>query len=47
MIPKLEESFEVLQDGARSVVIVGRLGPGDLRRAVEEPGSVGTVLVEG
>jgi acetylglutamate kinase len=46
MIPKLEESFEVLQDGARSVVIVGRLAPGDLRRAVEEPGSVGTVLVE-
>ena len=47
MIPKLEESFEVLKDGARSVVIVGRLAPGDLRRAVEEPGSVGTVLVEG
>jgi acetylglutamate kinase len=47
MIPKLEESFAVLQDGARSVVIVGRLAPGDLRRAVEEPGSVGTVLVEG
>ena len=42
-IPKLEESFEVLKDGARSVVIVGRLA-GDLRRAVEEPGSVGTVL---
>jgi hypothetical protein len=28
------------------VVIVGRLGEGDLRRAVEEPGSAGTVLVE-
>jgi acetylglutamate kinase len=47
MIPKLEESFEVLKDGARSVVIVGHVAPGDLRRAVEEPGSVGTVLVEG
>jgi len=45
MIPKLEESFEVLAEGARSVVIVGRLSPGDLTRAVLEPGSVGTVLV--
>ncbi len=44
MIPKLEESFAVLAGGARSVVIVGRLGPGDLERAVVEPGSVGTVL---
>jgi acetylglutamate kinase len=44
MIPKLEESFAVLAGGARSVVIVGRLGPGDLERAVLEPGSVGTVL---
>ena len=46
MIPQLEESFEVLKDGARSVVIVGHVSPGDLRRAAEEPGSVGTVLVE-
>jgi acetylglutamate kinase len=45
MIHKLEESFEVLKEGARSVVIVGRLGDGDLRRAVLEPGSVGTALV--
>ena len=44
MIPKLEESFAVLAGGARSVVVVGQLGPGDLRRAVLEPGSVGTVL---
>ncbi len=44
MIPKLEESFGVLAGGARSVVIVGKLGPGDLLRAVTEPGSVGTVL---
>lgn len=44
MIPKLEESFAVLEGGARSVVVVGKLGPGDLRRAVLEPGAVGTVL---
>jgi acetylglutamate kinase len=44
MIPKLEESFRVLAGGARSVVVVGDLGPGDLRRAVLDPGSVGTVL---
>ena len=45
MIPKLEESFEVLRGGARSVVIVGRLADGDLLRAVTEPGAAGTVLV--
>jgi acetylglutamate kinase len=44
MIPKLEEGFGVIAAGARSVVIVGQLGPGDLLRAVTEPGSVGTVL---
>jgi acetylglutamate kinase len=44
MIPKLEESFEVLAGGARSVVIVGKLAPGELERAVLQPGSVGTVL---
>jgi acetylglutamate kinase len=47
MIPKLEESFAVLAGGARSVVIVGKLAPGDLERAVLEPGSVGTVLQGG
>ena len=45
MIPKLEESFAVLQGGARSVVVLGQLAPGDLGRAVLDPGSVGTVLV--
>jgi len=45
MIPKLQESFDVLKGGARSVVIIGRLAPDDLRRAVVEPGSAGTVLV--
>jgi acetylglutamate kinase len=45
MIPKLEESFAAIAEGVRSVHIVGKLGPGDLARAVNEPGSVGTVLV--
>jgi acetylglutamate kinase len=44
MIPKLEESFAVLEGGARSVVIVGKLAEGDLVRAVLEPGAAGTVL---
>ncbi len=47
MIPKLEESFDVLAGGAKSVVIVGKLGEGDLVRAVLDPGSAGTVLVAG
>jgi acetylglutamate kinase len=47
MIPKLEESFAVLAGGAKSVVIVGKLGPGDLARAVLQPGSAGTVLEAG
>jgi len=45
MIPKLEESFAAITEGVRAVHIVGRLSPGDLARAVNEPGSVGTVLV--
>ena len=45
MIPKLEESFDVLRGGAKSVVIVGKLGDGDLARAILDPGSAGTVLV--
>jgi acetylglutamate kinase len=47
MIPKLEESFAVLAGGAKSVVILGKLAPGDLARAVLQPGSAGTVLVPG
>jgi acetylglutamate kinase len=45
MIPKLEESFAAIASGVRSVLIVGKLGRGDLARAVIDPGSVGTVLV--
>jgi acetylglutamate kinase len=44
MIPKIEESFAAIADGVKAVYIVGKLGPGDLARAVREPGSVGTVL---
>ncbi|MFO0762519.1 MAG: acetylglutamate kinase [Byssovorax sp.] len=47
MIPKLEESFAALADGVKRIHIVGRLGPGDLRREAASPGSVGTVLVAG
>lgn len=45
MIPKLEESFAAIATGVNAVHIVGRLAEGQLARAVNEPGSVGTVLV--
>jgi acetylglutamate kinase len=45
MIPKLEESFDAIAEGVSAIHIVGRLSPGQLMREVEEPGSVGTVLV--
>ena len=45
MIPKLEESFAAIEAGAKQVHIVGKLGPEDLFREVDAPGSVGTVLV--
>jgi acetylglutamate kinase len=44
MIPKLTEGFAALEQGVRAVLIVGKLAPGDLVRALEDPGSVGTVL---
>jgi acetylglutamate kinase len=44
MIPKLEESFQALEAGVREIHIVGKLKEGDLLRASEAPGSVGTVL---
>jgi acetylglutamate kinase len=37
----------VLRSGAKSVVIVGKLGEGDLVRAILAPGAAGTVLVSG
>lgn len=44
MIPKLEESFEALQNGVGQIHVLGHLAEGDLVRAIEEPGSVGTAL---
>jgi acetylglutamate kinase len=45
MLPKLEEAFAALRMGVAAVHVVGRLGAGDLARAVESPGSIGTVLI--
>ena len=45
MIPKLEEAIAVVDQGVSSIHILGKLGAGDLVRAVREPGSVGTTLV--
>jgi acetylglutamate kinase len=48
MIPKLEESLAVLDSGrVGSIHIVGELGAGDLQRAVDQPGSIGTTLARG
>ena len=44
MIPKLTEGFAAIERGVESVLVVGKLGAGDLLRAVTAPGSVGTVL---
>lgn len=45
MIPKLEEAMAVVNQGVGAIHILGKLGAGDLVRAVREPGSVGTTLV--
>ena len=47
MIPKLEEAIAVVTGGVGAIHILGRLAAGDLRRAAEEPGAVGTTLVSG
>jgi acetylglutamate kinase len=44
MIPKLTEGFAALDQGVRSVLVIGKLGAGDLTRAVTNPASLGTVL---
>lgn len=46
MIPKLEESLEAVSRGVREVQIIGKLQPGDLARAVRQPGSVGTAVTQ-
>jgi len=45
MIPKVEEALAALEAGVRAVHIASGLEPGAWRREVQEPGSVGTVLV--
>lgn len=45
MIPKIDESLRLLETGrVDRVHIVGDLSPGDLVRALDEPGAVGTAL---
>jgi len=45
MIAKLEEAMAVVDQGVGAIHILGKLGAGDLVRAVREPGSVGTTIV--
>ncbi len=45
MIPKLEEAMAVIDQGVGAIHILGKLGAGDLVRAVRQPGSVGTTLL--
>jgi acetylglutamate kinase len=45
MIAKLEEAMAVIDQGVGAIHILGKLGPGDLVRAVREPGAVGTTLI--
>ena len=46
MIPKLDESIRVLEDGSVAAIhIVGDLEAGDLQREMHTPGSVGTALL--
>lgn len=44
MIPKLEESMATLAEGVGEIQILGKLRRGDLVRAVETPGEIGTAL---
>ena len=44
MIAKLEEAMAVIDQGVGAIHILGKLAPGDLVRAVREPGSAGTTL---
>jgi len=45
MTTKLEEAMAVIDQGVGAIHILGKLAPGDLVRAVREPGSVGTTLI--
>jgi acetylglutamate kinase len=45
MIPKIEEAFATIEAGVSRVLIAGQLEAGELKQALDEPGSVGTTLV--
>lgn len=46
MIPKLTEGFLALERGVKAVLIVGQLQPGELERALQQPGEIGTLLAD-
>lgn len=47
MIPKIEESFKLISESDLSAIhIVGQLAKGDLQKALNTPGSVGTALLQ-
>jgi len=45
MIPKVEESLKAMKAGVRSILIANVAEPGGLRRALDAPGALGTMLV--
>lgn len=45
MIPKVYESVRGLERGIGAIHIVGHLGPGQLLREIDDPGSVGTAVI--
>jgi acetylglutamate kinase len=46
MIPKLDESIRVLKSGrVGSIHIIGEVAAGDVLRAIDEPGAIGTALL--
>jgi acetylglutamate kinase len=45
MIAKLEEAFEAMAAGVGRIQIIGCLAPGELVRELQDPGSVGTLLL--
>ncbi len=47
MVAKLEEAFAALEAGVKAVHVLGRLGPGDLLRAIDQPGDLGTRIEGG
>ena len=44
MIAKVEEAFEALRRGVDEIHILGHLAAGELQQALDNPGTIGTVL---